>query len=115
MAVKCLEEIEEEAKPKRTSRSRWATSARSRRTSASNNMVLFMRGPDDGQLRVALREGSGIKLDEFRERLRKALPERLSPGWPKRLLETGLGAGPKDRGEQQAKTVRPSASSRATS
>ena len=28
-----------------------------------NNMILFMRGPDDGQMRVALREGSGIALD----------------------------------------------------
>ena len=27
-----------------------------------NNMMLFMRGPDDGQMRVALREGSGIRL-----------------------------------------------------
>ena len=38
-----------------------------------------MRGPDDGQMRVALREGSGIRLADFRERLRKALPERLMP------------------------------------
>ena len=47
-----------------------------------DNMVLFMRGPDDGQLRVELAEKSGIKLAEFRERLRKVLPERVIPGWP---------------------------------
>ena len=41
-----------------------------------NNMLLFMRGPDDAQMRVALREGSGIALDEFRERLRKALARK---------------------------------------
>ena len=44
-----------------------------------NNMLLFMRGPDDGQMRVALREGSGIRLAAFRERLRASLPERLVP------------------------------------
>ena len=46
-----------------------------------DNMVLFMRGPDDGQLRVAFTRDSGIKLAAFRERLRKVLPERISPGW----------------------------------
>ncbi len=38
-----------------------------------------MRGPDDGQLRVALTEDSGIKLAAFRERLRKVLPEEGDP------------------------------------
>jgi multidrug efflux pump subunit AcrB len=66
-------------------------------------MVLFMRGPDDGWLRVALNEDSGIKLDEFRERLRKVLPERVIP-WLARRLEVGGGAGglPRDRAKQQA-------------
>ena len=27
-----------------------------------NNIVLFMRGPDDGWMRAKFREGSGIKL-----------------------------------------------------
>src|SRR5262249_13772166 len=55
-----------------------------------DNMVLFMRGPDDGQLRVALRETSGIKLAEFRERLRQALPERVSAWLAQRLEKGGL-------------------------
>jgi len=55
-----------------------------------DNIVLFMRGPDDGQLRIALREGSGIKLDAFRERLRKALPERVIPWLAARLEQGGL-------------------------
>jgi hypothetical protein len=38
-----------------------------------------MRGPDDGQMRIALNEHSGIRLDEFRERLRKVLPEKIKP------------------------------------
>jgi multidrug efflux pump subunit AcrB len=55
-----------------------------------NNMLLFMRGPDDGQMRVALREGCGIHLDEFRERLRRALPEKLTPWFAARLQREGV-------------------------
>lgn len=55
-----------------------------------NNIVLFMRGPDDGWLRVKLREGSGVKLDAFRERLRKVLPEKITPFIEKVLIEYGV-------------------------
>ena len=51
-----------------------------------NNLILFMRGPDDGQMRVALREDSGIRLQPFRERLREALPKKVKP-WLGELLE----------------------------
>ena len=53
---------------------------------ATNNILLFMRGTDDAQLRVRLQEGSGIRLGELRERLRKALPEKVVP-WLKELLQ----------------------------
>jgi multidrug efflux pump subunit AcrB len=53
---------------------------------ATNNMLLFMRGPDDGQIRVRLLEGSGIHLADLRERLRKVLPEQLVP-WSKEQLQ----------------------------
>jgi multidrug efflux pump subunit AcrB len=46
---------------------------------AMNNMILFMRGPDDGQMRVKLREDSGLSIFALQEKLRKALPERLKP------------------------------------
>jgi multidrug efflux pump subunit AcrB len=62
-----------------------------------NNMLLFMRGPDDAQMRVALREGSGIRLDKFRERLRKALPEKLTPWFADRLKREGLAPDHADR------------------
>ena len=55
-----------------------------------NNLILFMRGPDDGQMRVALREGSGIHLQPFRERLRKALPEKVKPWLADLLQKQGL-------------------------
>ncbi len=53
---------------------------------ATNNILLFMRGTDDAQLRVRLQEGSGIRLAELRERLRRALPKQIVP-WLKQLLE----------------------------
>ena len=45
----------------------------------------------------------GIKLDEFRERLRKVLPERVIP-WLAHRLEVGGGEGglPRDEARQQA-------------
>ncbi|HWB00269.1 MAG TPA: efflux RND transporter permease subunit, partial [Pirellulales bacterium] len=44
---------------------------------------------DDGQLRLALNEHSGIRLAEFRERLRRVLPERVGPWLAKRLEQGG--------------------------
>ena len=87
MAVKCLEEIEREAKPENIAISMGFV-GQVAPNFGIDNMVLFMRGPDDGQLRVALREDSGIKLAEFRERLRKVLPERVIP-WLAERLEQG--------------------------
>jgi multidrug efflux pump subunit AcrB len=55
-----------------------------------NNMLLFMRGPDDGQMRVKLREDSGIHLADFREHLRQVLPQRLVPWFARRLVREGM-------------------------
>jgi multidrug efflux pump subunit AcrB len=55
-----------------------------------NNLILFMRAPDDGQMRVALREDSGIHLQPFREQLRKALPEKVKPWLADLLQKQGL-------------------------
>jgi multidrug efflux pump subunit AcrB len=89
MAVKCLEEIEREAKPENITISMGFV-GQVAPNFGIDNMLLFMRGPDDGQLRVALREESGIKLAEFRERLRKVLPERVIPWMAHRLEQGGL-------------------------
>ena len=99
MAVKCLEEIEREAKPENIKISMGYV-GQVAPNFGIDNMVLFMRGPDDGQLRVALREESGIKLDAFRERLRKVLPERVIPWLAKRLEQRGL---PREEALRQAK------------
>ena len=55
-----------------------------------NNIVLFMRGPDDGWLRAKFREDSGVKLDEFRERMRQILPAKTQPFVAKLLREYGV-------------------------
>jgi len=99
MALKCLEEIEREAKPENIEISMGYV-GQVAPNFGIDNMVLFMRGPDDGQLRIALSEGSGIKLDQFRERLRKVLPERVIPWLADRLEQGGLS---KRVAQQQAK------------
>jgi multidrug efflux pump subunit AcrB len=100
MGVKCLEEIQREAKPENIVITMGYV-GQVAPNYGMNNIVLFMRGPDDGQLRVALREGSGIKLPEFRERLRKILPERVIPWMAQRLEKGGLT---RERALQQART-----------
>jgi multidrug efflux pump subunit AcrB len=99
MAIKCLEEIENEAKPENM-KITMGYVGQVAPNFGIDNMVLFMRGPDDGQLRVALTESSGIKLDEFRERLRKVLRDRVIAWLATRLEQGGLA---KDKAEQQAK------------
>jgi multidrug efflux pump subunit AcrB len=99
MARKCLEEIEREAKPENIEITMGYV-GQVAPNFGIDNMVLFMRGPDDGQLRVALREESGIKLAPFREKLRKALPERVIPWLAERLEQGGLE---KAEAERQAK------------
>ncbi len=49
---------------------------------AMNNMLLFMRGPDDGQIRVALREDSGVSLAALREHCANCFPNAWSRGSP---------------------------------
>jgi multidrug efflux pump subunit AcrB len=98
MAVKCLEVIEQEAKPENIDISMGFV-GQVAPNFGIDNMVLFMRGPDDGQLRVALNEHSGLKLAEFRERLRKVLPERVVPWLATRLEQGGLS---REEAERQA-------------
>jgi multidrug efflux pump subunit AcrB len=99
MAIKCLDVIKAEAKPEHIAITMGYV-GQVAPNFGIDNMVLFMRGPDDGQLRVAFTEDSGIKLDEFRERLRKLLPQKVLPWLAQRLEQGGLA---KDKAEQQAK------------
>jgi multidrug efflux pump subunit AcrB len=89
MALKCLEEIEREAGAGHV-RITMGFVGQVPPNFGIDNMVLFMRGPDDGQLRIALTEDSGIKLAAFRERLREVLPKRVTPWLAQRLERGGL-------------------------
>jgi multidrug efflux pump subunit AcrB len=98
MGVKCLQEIEHEAGTKNIAITMGFV-GQVAPNFGIDNMVLFMRGPDDGWLRIKLKEDSGIKLEEFRERLRKVLRERVIP-WLTQRLETG--GLPRAEARQQA-------------
>ncbi len=99
LGLKCLEEIEHVVKPEHIAITMGYV-GQVAPNFGIDNMVLFMRGPDDGQLRVAFTENVGIKLDEFRETMRDRLPKRVVPWLAKRLEQGGLA---KDKAEQQAK------------
>jgi multidrug efflux pump subunit AcrB len=89
VGIKCLQVVEQEAGTKNVAITMGFV-GQVAPNFGIDNMVLFMRGPDDGWLRVKLTEDSGIKLDEFRERLRKVLPQRVIP-WLVERLEQGGG------------------------
>ncbi len=101
MAVKCLEEIEKEAGAENIEITMGYV-GQVAPNFGINNMLLFMRGPDDGQLRVAFHEDCTIKLAEFREKLRKVLPERVIPWLANQLELMGLS---REEAVKQAKTA----------
>ncbi|HEX7448526.1 MAG TPA: efflux RND transporter permease subunit [Pirellulales bacterium] len=89
MAVKCQQVIEEEAGTENVEIT-MGFAGQVAPNFGIDNMALFMRGPDDGYLRVALREGSDIKLAAFRERIRQLFPEKVIPWMVDRLAKGGL-------------------------
>ncbi len=89
--VRCLQAIEEEAGEGNVDIS-MGFAGQQAPNYGMNNMLLFMRGPDDGQIRVALRDGSGVSVAALRDRLRKVLPERLIPWLTEHLIKQGYAA-----------------------
>ena len=90
IAVKTLQIVEDEAHAENVKISMGFAGQQAPTYSSMNNLILFMRGPDDGQLRIALEEDSGIHLDAFREKLRKVLPEKVKPWLTELLVQKGL-------------------------
>jgi multidrug efflux pump subunit AcrB len=86
--VRCLQEIQHEVGAENVAIA-MGFAGQQAPNFAMNNMLLFMRGPDDGQMRVALREGSGISVPALQERLRRALPEHLVPWFTELLRKEG--------------------------
>jgi multidrug efflux pump subunit AcrB len=99
MGIKCLQEVERQAGEGSIEISMGFV-GQVAPNFGIDNMVLFMRGPDDGWLRVAMREDSGVRLDSFREALRRELPARLVPWMRDRLVRGGL---PADEAESEAR------------
>jgi multidrug efflux pump subunit AcrB len=62
-----------------------------------NMAYLWSRGPDDGLLRVALREGSKVDVFALQERLRKSLPQKVGAWYRAELLRLGLTAAQADQ------------------
>ena len=85
IAVRALQIVEEEAGGPNNVEISMGFAGQQAPTYSMNNLILFMRGPDDGQMRIALDEHSGVHLDELRERLRKVLPEKIKP-WLAQIL-----------------------------
>jgi len=55
-----------------------------------NTVYLWMRGPEESVLRVALKKTSHVRVDELKRRLRVQLPQRLGEWLRPRLLADGL-------------------------
>ncbi|HEX3313298.1 MAG TPA: efflux RND transporter permease subunit [Gemmataceae bacterium] len=57
----------------------------------SNQMLyLWSSGPEEAILRVALKEGSGVRVDHLKERLRSEMPARMGKWLRERLVKDGL-------------------------
>src|SRR5581483_6408251 len=68
-----------------------------------NTVYLWTAGPEEVVLRVALKRGSGVRMDELKERLRQRLPERLGEWLREGLLAEDL---PDDQIEARVRGLR---------
>lgn len=84
MGVKILEEIQNEVGAENIDVS-IGFSGQIAPNFGMNNIVLFMRGPDDGWMRAKFRDGAKIDLFAFEESMRTILPQRVIP-WLRDLL-----------------------------
>jgi multidrug efflux pump subunit AcrB len=55
-----------------------------------NNIYLWTRGPEEAVLRIALKEKSGVHIEELKHRLRDELPRRLGEWLANKLRTEGL-------------------------
>src|SRR5262249_47597967 len=59
-----------------------------------SNQAIFLwsSGPEEAVLRVALKEGSGVRVEELKERLRRDLPQKLGAWLRQRYQADRLSA-----------------------
>jgi multidrug efflux pump subunit AcrB len=55
-----------------------------------NNIFLWTRGPEEAVLRVALKPGSGVRVEALKHRLREELPRRLGDWLGRKLRGEGF-------------------------
>jgi multidrug efflux pump subunit AcrB len=55
-----------------------------------NNIYLWTRGPEEAVLRIAFKEGSGVRVEELKHQLRDELPRRLGDWLGRTLRAEGL-------------------------
>ena len=110
LAVKMLEVIDQETQHKVAISMGYVGMAAT--NTATNNMLLFMRGPDDGQIRVRLLEGSGVHARRPARTPAQGAARAVDP-----LDEGGIAAGQATRPRKRSPWPGrfPSVSSRATS
>jgi multidrug efflux pump subunit AcrB len=58
-----------------------------------NTVYQWMRGPEEAVLRVGLKKGSPVRVEDLERRLRERLPQRLGEWLRPRLLAEGLTPG----------------------
>jgi multidrug efflux pump subunit AcrB len=67
-----------------------------------NTIFQWMRGPEEAVLRVALQQGSRVRVEDLQGRLREKLPTRLGEWLRPRLLAQGLTA---DQADQRVRAI----------
>src|SRR5581483_2639229 len=55
-----------------------------------NNIFLWTRGPEEAVLRISLKNGSGVRVEDLKQQLRDQLPPQLADQFAKRLRSEGL-------------------------
>jgi multidrug efflux pump subunit AcrB len=68
-----------------------------------NNIYLWTRGPEEAVLRIALKDGSGVRIEDLKHRLRVELPRRLGDWLAQRLKSDGL---PEDKVAERVRGLR---------
>jgi multidrug efflux pump subunit AcrB len=59
-------------------------------TFPNQSVYLWTSGPEEAVLRIALKEGSGVRVEELKSRLRRELPSRLGSWLEQKSLADGL-------------------------
>jgi RND family efflux transporter MFP subunit len=68
-----------------------------------NNIYLWTRGPEEALMRIALKDGSGVRIEELKHRLREELPRRLGDWLGRQLRAEGL---PEDKVAERIRGLR---------